>query len=786
MKTFYHTTLFRTLEKTTALPLILLFSVATNCFSQINDKANDSVLREELLVMTDRDIYVAGEKIYLKIFKLDRYEHTPEDVSKIVYTQLIDSYNSSAAQVKIRVPGISGAGEIIIPDTIPTGNYFLCSSTSWMQNFSSGQFSYKRISVINPFETSHSVRLLHSDRQPDSIAFYPENGMIISGLNNLVGCRGYDSKGFPVSFNGSVIGSSGTKCEIKAEGDGIAFFSLKPKQGENFYIVTENDDTYSKRFNLPSIRESGYAISVRADDDNLIVAIQSSDNTDGRSSLLFSSASGESVRRVISNSDSLVFLRKKDLPEGFAVLTLTGNKGETLAKRWVYNERINNTLCDVKLRNTVYYPRDKVTVTVDVSDQTGAPSMSDLMISVVKSFSLDRNNTGSCPEYSQLPFLASISQDLKENSINNYLVLCPDIDSIVAFKSSKRSDGYSHLPELEGLIVSGRISDIETGLPLKNENVILSFVGNKSNCSFAKTTESGNFYFNTHVKGTQELVIQPVLPDPDGYFVEIDNPFPETILKEKMPSFLPDTNMLSQLNKAIISMQVKGIYDPYRVIKSQTDETSSSSDFYGEQLDKVYIEKYIELNSTREIIKEIVPALWIGKRDKKSYFRLASGQDSPPFEKEPLVLVDGVPVNDIDRILAINPNELERIELLRKRYYVSDMTFEGIVHFITKKANLSAIEFDNSLFRQEFRSVQNMPGFYSPDYSTDSLKNSRIPDFRNTLYWNPSLVTDKKGRAKAEFFTSDEPGEYSILVQGMTSEGKILRKLVKFVVVDRK
>jgi len=145
-----------------------------------------------------------------------------------------------------------------------------------------------------------------------------------------------------------------------------------------------------------------------------------------------------------------------------------------------------------------------------------------------------------------------------------------------------------------------------------------------------------------------------------------------------------------------------------------------------------------------------------------------------------------VPVQDIDRILSINPKELERIELLRKRYYISDLTFEGIVHFITKKANLSAIEFDKTLFRQEFQSVQNTPVFYSPDYSADSLRNSRIPDFRNTLYWNPSLVIDEKGRAAAEFFTPDEPGEYSVVVTGITSEGILVRKEVKFVVVDKK
>ncbi|HNW56771.1 MAG TPA: hypothetical protein PLR88_10175 [Bacteroidales bacterium] len=821
----------RRLLELIALSFILLFSAAPDCFSQTNIGGTGNEYREELTVVTDRDIYVAGEKIYLKIFKLDRTDHTPDDVSKVAYAQLIDSYKNSAAQAKISLMGISGAGEITIPDTIPTGNYFICTSTSWMQNFSPELYSYKRISVINPFETPDVNKLLPSDRSPDSIAFYPESGKMVSGLNNHIGCRGYDRKGFPVPFNGSIIGNNGTTCKIKAGDDGIVFFDLKPKPGETFYLAIEKAGADPKRFNLPPTQESGSVLSVKTDHNNLIVAIlrhENSDSKNSKSTLLYSPITGEPVKRTLSESDTLVYFRKTDIPEGFAVLTLSDNKGRSIADRWVYNERTTSVSYDVKLQNAVYYPREKVNLTVEVKNLTGIPSGSDLLVSVVKSFSLDKNNPGNYPEYSQLPFLASISQDLGETSINNYLVLCPGLNAIFPIKSSskqaeevhkliddlkdmlasdssqidtlkgkllelkeqyngsKRNEGYSHLPELEGHLVSGRMLNMETGLPLRNENVILSFVGSNSNCSFATTNENGVFYFNTRVTGLRELVIQPASPCPEGYFVEMDNPFPEAITKEKMPVFFPDTNMLSRLNQAIISMQVKGIYDPYRMRAKQAWNSVSLPDFYGEQLEKIYVEKYIELNSLKEIIKEIVPALWIGKRDKKSYFWLASEADSPPFKNDPLVLVDGVPVNDIEKILSINPKELERIELLRKRYYIADLTFDGIVHFITKKANLSAIEFDKTLFRQEFQSVQNMPAFYSPDYSADSLRNSRIPDFRNTLYWNPSVVTDKKGNASVDFFTPDEPGEYSVVVEGMTSKGNLIRKEVKFVVVDRK
>jgi hypothetical protein len=833
MKNISHSTRFRNIVRLSGVFFVLFLPVRQDCFSQTNNARPEIMYQEELTVLTDRDIYIAGEKIYLKIYKLNRLYHLPDNVSKIVYSQLIDSYKNPVAQVKLKISGNSGTGEIAIPDTIPTGNYLLCSCTSWMQNFSPELYSYKRISVINPFKNFAPVKILLTDQQPDSIAFYPESGHIISGLDNFIGCRGYNQRGFPVSFHGYITGDSGTKHEIKAGNDGICFFSLKPKPGENLFLVTENGEGKSKKFSIPSADDYGTNLNIKTDNNNLIVRIQRRQNPDiinNKFLIQYSAISGELLRKRILASDTLIVMSKNTLPAGLASISISDNNDKILAKRWIFNDRGPVLTCNVNLQNAVYYTRDLVKLTVDADDISGAPLSGDLMVSVVKSFSLDKSNTGNRPEYSQLSFLASVATESGSTSINDYLVLYPllndlftendtvdnqinDVKSLVeeqknsppdesiaidiqngilpgvneSYREGKKgSDDYFHMPELEGLIVSGRILNTETGDPLKNENVILSFVGNTANCSFAKTKKNGVFYFETRGSGLREIVIQPIMPCPDGYYVEMNNPFPEKVSKQKMPCYSPDTNSLSLLNKAIISMQVQGIFNPYKVADKMAAGDVTIPDFFGMPLETVYIKEYIDLSSLREVIKEVVPGLWIWQRDKKNYFKLASESDCLPFEKDPLVLVDGVPVDDIDKVLAINPGELEKIEIVRKRYYVSDMIFDGIIQFITRKANLSAMEFEHSLFRQEYQLVQFIPGFYSPDYSTDSLRNSRIPDFRNTLYWNPCLMTDKKGKATAEFFTSDEPGEYTVVVEGMSNEGKVVRTEKKFMVVNRK
>lgn len=62
--------------------------------------------------------------------------------------------------------------------------------------------------------------------------------------------------------------------------------------------------------------------------------------------------------------------------------------------------------------------------------------------------------------------------------------------------------------------------------------------------------------------------------------------------------------------------------------------------------------------------------------------------------------------------------------------------------------------------------------FNSPDYTEGLMKDNRIPDFRNTLYWKPDLHTLKDGKAEISFYTSDESAEYTVVVEGISIDGK--------------
>ena len=59
--------------------------------------------------------------------------------------------------------------------------------------------------------------------------------------------------------------------------------------------------------------------------------------------------------------------------------------------------------------------------------------------------------------------------------------------------------------------------------------------------------------------------------------------------------------------------------------------------------------------------------------------------------------------------------------------------------------------------------------FYSPDYSTLPP----VPDYRCTLYWNPSVTTGENGKANIKFYNNSRCTNFSISAETVTEEGWI-------------
>ncbi|MCL1933932.1 MAG: hypothetical protein FWF53_09015 [Candidatus Azobacteroides sp.] len=75
--------------------------------------------------------------------------------------------------------------------------------------------------------------------------------------------------------------------------------------------------------------------------------------------------------------------------------------------------------------------------------------------------------------------------------------------------------------------------------------------------------------------------------------------------------------------------------------------------------------------------------------------------------------------------------------------------------------------------------------FYSPRYETSESDHSTVPDYRTTIFWKPDLVISGGEDAGFEFYTSDFKTTYSVVIEGLTSDGKIIRQVEKIRVEEK-
>jgi hypothetical protein len=140
-------------------------------------------------------------------------------------------------------------------------------------------------------------------------------------------------------------------------------------------------------------------------------------------------------------------------------------------------------------------------------------------------------------------------------------------------------------------------------------------------------------------------------------------------------------------------------------------------------------------------------------------------------EGDPLVMIDGVPFFDIDKLFAADPLKIRKLEDVPYIFLLGPSYEAGIFSFTTYKGDLAGNEIDPHAVVMDYEGLELQREFYSPQYDTDGAYASRIPDFRNVLYWEPFVKTDTKGTGSLSFYTSDQTGKYIGIIQGLTSNG---------------
>ena len=139
-----------------------------------------------------------------------------------------------------------------------------------------------------------------------------------------------------------------------------------------------------------------------------------------------------------------------------------------------------------------------------------------------------------------------------------------------------------------------------------------------------------------------------------------------------------------------------------------------------------------------------------------------------------------------EHLNMVNVHDVVQIDILKNADNTVIYGFRGVngvIAIYTKKGTT------NNIVDRPFHIKTVLPlgyqkpvEFYAPKYDTPA-QNTK-PGLRTTIHWQPNITTDENGTASFSFYTADAPATYTVVIEGITEDGKIVYKRDKIVVMD--
>ena len=313
---------------------------------------------------------------------------------------------------------------------------------------------------------------------------------------------------------------------------------------------------------------------------------------------------------------------------------------------------------------------------------------------------------------------------------------------------------FSFLPEYNGHVITGKIVVAETNAPAKNIVTYLGIPGKRVQLYTSKSDSLGHLIFNTKdFYGPNEVIVQ-TNPLVDSIFrIDVASPFSEQYSKSTMPKFYFKAGMTDALQAHSLGIQVLNIYSGNNIKRYDIPSIDSSA-FYGKPYKTYKLDDFTRFTTMEEDLREYVSEDNI--INSRGHFHIKVLNDRGFLDNDPLVLVDGIPLFNIDKVIGIDPLKVRKLEVVRERYYYGPTESEGIFSFTTYKGDLGGVDLDPHAVVIDYEGLQFHREFYSPVYDSESRTANRIPDLRNMLYWSPAVNTGQG----VSFYTSDQSGKY--------------------------
>lgn len=761
---------------------------------------------EKVYLHTDKDLFSAGEDVwYSSYVVLGSYHHFSTG-SKVLYVDLIGPDNKIVLSQTNEIIEGKCYGSLKLPEHLPTGSYQIRSYTDWMRNFDQEFFFTYNIDVLNK-----GNKPLISSLSEDKIdlQFFPEGGHSVDGLISIVAFKAIGSDGLDREIQGRIMDSQGKF--VAALGTlvrGSGFFSFKPKAGEQYTAVLKDGTTY----NLPQIMQKGYAMTVNnVNPKSIQVKIQATPLLKKKPFYVTGHLNNKKYYQgkfEFEDQGTVSFeIPKNGIPSGVMTLTLFDQDKKPWCERVVFVNNQDELVITAKIDHKKIESREKITMDVHVTDTYGRPISAELSLAVTDKGQIVKNQ-GSSNILTHL----LLQSDIKGH-INNPGLL---------FKNQKRSTlhsldlvmlthGWRKFPWREikkdpnvekefsfskGLDLAGTAKN-QNGKPMANAtlNVIakskedlemfsaITSHDGKFSIPYFNFRDSTQIVFNALQKGKTPVDVQISL-DNDKNTLPLPNFNGRSTEKDtKEIEAYSDFSATRKKMRLIYDFQDATELEEVVITQNKTETTSTSApSALGQTPDATLFTKDTRESSLRlmDYITRFAAVTVLGSWPNV-YVKIRDGGT-------PLWVLNGIPLSKGGpqgigvpaaveaaavpfQIASMDISNVQRVELLKgpSASIWGLRGANGVFLVYTKRGSSETIDRVHSPSFSIFGHAAKRE-FYSPNYSV-KLDRHSLADYRSTLYWNPSFVTDTNGNARLIFYNSDNAKQFQVEIEGLSNYG---------------
>ncbi|MDQ3278706.1 MAG: hypothetical protein M3Q06_10285, partial [Bacteroidota bacterium] len=738
---------------------------------------------EKLFLHTDKNVYTAGDILWLKAYAVDAVFHKPFTASKVAYIELLDDGNVPAARVKIAMNQKGGDGSIQLPFGIKTGAYTLRAYTAWMKNLGAASFFEKRISIINTLKSPEEGG--GKTNPAASIQLFPEGGNLVDGLPSTVAFHVVDSIGKGVAGKGFLLNEKNdTLAAFQTHRFGMGQFDLTMQKGATYKVLFQLPDGKTMTQILPESYASGYTMRLQ-EAANGSLTVQVNTNESGGSTEVFLLAQTRQITKaaqkaITNNGVALFTIDKNILGEGVSQFTVFNREKKPVCERLYFVPPVKKAF-NLQAAKANYSQREVVELALTASERDN------ISLSV---FQLDDWQEG------------------EGLGINEYLWLTSELSGPVeapAYYFSAGSDEVKKAADLlmmtlgwrrfrweavqttpvvkfplenSGHLVTAKVTDLRTQAPAKDVQVYLSVPAAPFKLFTDISDSTGMVQFDVRdYYGEGELVVQTNTEQDATYKVEIQSPFAETYNGQvAYPLVLNPAGQAALVNRSI-GMQALQMYHADSIRRFSPPLIGDTLPFYGKPMYTYDLDDYVRFNTMEEVLREYVREVNVGVKGsgESLRFKLFNQPERRLYQDDILVMVDGIPQFRPNKVFDLDPLKIKSLDVIPRNFVMGHANFHGLANFTSYTGHYEALELDQKAIAVDYAGLQLQRQFYAPVYATGEQRSSRLPDLRTTLYWQPDVASNK-----VNFYTGDNKGRFVAVLQGLDASGQPVHASVQF------